>query len=133
MLGDTASGDRLYQPIVQNWQGLVQARHVSPEAVSGYLYQEGSEGVDSYGLSKLGKPRIAKNAPWNGGVTWAKDKNNNPWISISCQGLGASVWYPCKDHQSDEADSAEIHITAPSELVSVANGKLRKKIINKRI
>ena len=78
-----------------------------------------------------GKPRVAKNAPWDGGVTWAKDKNNNPWISISCQGLGASVWYPCKDHQSDEVDSAEIHITAASDLVSIANGKLRKKVINK--
>ena len=78
-----------------------------------------------------GKPRIAINPPWDGGISWAKDKNKNPWISISCQGLGASIWYPCKDHQSDEADSAELHITAPRELVSVANGKLRNKVDNK--
>ena len=78
-----------------------------------------------------GKPHVAKNAPWDGGIVWARDKNKNPWISIACQGLGASVWYPCKDHQSDEPDSAELHITAPSELVSVGNGRLRSKIDNK--
>ena len=78
-----------------------------------------------------GKPHVAKNAPWDGGIVWARDKNKNPWISIACQGLGASVWYPCKDHQSDKPDSAELHITAPSELVSVGNGRLRSKIDNK--
>ena len=78
-----------------------------------------------------GKPHVAKKAPWDGGIIWARDKNKNPWISITCEGLGASVWYPCKDHQSDEPDSAELHITAPSELVSVGNGKLRSKIDNK--
>ncbi len=78
-----------------------------------------------------GKPHVAKNAPWDGGIVWARDKNKNPLISIACEGLGASVWYPCKDHQSDEPDSAELHITAPSELVSVGNGRLRSKIDNK--
>ena len=77
-----------------------------------------------------GKPRIARNPPWDGGVIWKRDKNNNPWITIACQELGASVWYPCKDHQSDEPDSAELHITAPSNLVSVGNGRLRKKTNN---
>ena len=78
-----------------------------------------------------GKPHVAKKAPWDGGIVWARDKNKNPLISIACEGLGASVWYPCKDHQSDEPDSAELHITAPSELVSVGNGRLRSKIDNK--
>ena len=78
-----------------------------------------------------GKPHVAKNAPWDGGIVWARDKNKNPLISIACEGLGASVWYPCKDHQSDEPDSAELHITSPSELVSVSNGRLRSKIDNK--
>ena len=56
----------------------------------------------------------------------AKDKAKNPWISIACQGLGASVWYPCKDYQSDEPDSAEMHITAPSDLIAVSNGRQTK-------
>ena len=48
-----------------------------------------------------GKPVIGKRPPWDGGLIWAKDKSNSPWVSIACQGLGASVWYPCKDVQSD--------------------------------
>ena len=78
-----------------------------------------------------GKPHIAKNPPWDGGMVYKKDKAGNPWISIACQGTGASIWYPCKDHQSDEPDSAELHITAPSDLVSVSNGRLRNKINNR--
>ncbi len=74
-----------------------------------------------------GKPRIAKHAPWDGGLVWQRDKNNNPWVSIACQGLGASVWYPCKDHQSDEPDSAEMHITCPDTLTAVGNGRFRGK------
>jgi aminopeptidase N len=77
-----------------------------------------------------GKPKIAIRPPWDGGLIWKKDKNNNPFVSIACQGLGASVWYPCKDHQSDEPDSAEMHITIPDSLVCVGNGKLRGKLNN---
>ena len=72
-----------------------------------------------------GKPKVAKNAPWDGGIIWTKDKAGNPWVAIACQGLGASVWYPCKDYQGDEPDSAEMHFTAPSDLVTVSNGRLR--------
>lgn len=77
-----------------------------------------------------GKPTIAVRPPWDGGLIWTKDKSNSPWVSIACQGLGASVWYPCKDIQSDEPDSAEMHITCPDTLVCVGNGRLRGKIIN---
>jgi aminopeptidase N len=77
-----------------------------------------------------GKPKISKKAPWDGGIVWARDKQHNPWISIACQGLGASIWYPCKDYQGDEPDSAEMHITAPSDLISISNGRLRSKIDN---
>jgi aminopeptidase N len=72
-----------------------------------------------------GKPPIAKRPPWDGGLIWKKDKNTNPWVSIACQGFGASSWYPCKDHQGDEPDSAEMHITVPDSLVCVGNGRLR--------
>ena len=77
-----------------------------------------------------GKPRIAKRPPWDGGITWTRDKQGNPWITITCQGLGASVWYPCKDYQGDEPDSAEMHITAPSDLIAISNGRMRSKIDN---
>lgn len=77
-----------------------------------------------------GKPRIAHRPPWDGGVIWKKDKQKRPWVSIACQGLGASVWYPCKDHQADEPDSAEMHITVPDTLMCVGNGRYRGRIEN---
>ena len=72
-----------------------------------------------------GYPREAVNPPWDGGFSWKKDKNNKPWIGVSCQGLGASVWWPNKDHQSDEPDSMRIKVAARSPLKIVANGDLR--------
>lgn len=77
-----------------------------------------------------GKPQVAKLPPWDGGLVWTHDSKDNSWISIACQGIGASVWYPCKDQQYDEVDSASIHITAPENLVSVSNGRLRSKSTN---
>ncbi len=76
-----------------------------------------------------GKPRIAVRPPWDGGLIMKKDKNKNPWVTIACQGLGASVWYPCKDHQSDEPDSAEMHIRIPDSLFCVGNGQFRGKTL----
>ena len=72
-----------------------------------------------------GIPREARNPPWDGGWIWKKDPQGNPWISAACQGLGASVWYPCKDIQSDEPDSASMHIITPDTLQAVGNGRLR--------
>ncbi len=70
-----------------------------------------------------GNPKVATNPPWDGGFIWKKDSKGNPWVSVACQGLGASVWYPCKDHQLDEPDSASLEITVPENLVVVGNGK----------
>jgi aminopeptidase N len=81
-------------------------------------------------VSFHGKPRIARRPPWDGGLIWRKSKDGSPWVSIACQGLGASVWYPCKDHQADEPDSAEMHITIPDTLSCVGNGHFRGKINN---
>jgi aminopeptidase N len=71
-----------------------------------------------------GKPRVAKNAPWDGGVVWTKDKDGNPWISVACQGMAAQVWFPNKDHQKDEPDSVTLHFKVPKDLVAVSNGRL---------
>lgn len=71
-----------------------------------------------------GQPREAKQPPWDGGFVWAKDKNNRPYISTACQGIGASVWWPCKDHMCDEVDSMRIVLDTPSGLMGVSNGRL---------
>ena len=77
-----------------------------------------------------GIPRPALHPPWDGGVIWSKDEKGNPWISVACQGLGASVWYPCKDHQSDEPDSASLSMIVPDTLTAIANGRLRNEMNN---
>lgn len=72
-----------------------------------------------------GKPIVAKSPPWDGGVVWTKDKKNNPWVSIACQGMAAGVWFPNKDHMYDEVDSASISITVPKTVLAVSNGRMR--------
>ena len=72
-----------------------------------------------------GKPIIAKNAPWDGGFVFKKDRNGKPWIGVACQGTGASLWYPVKDSQSDEPDyGATIKVAVPNGLMDVSNGRL---------
>jgi aminopeptidase N len=77
-----------------------------------------------------GNPKEAIRAPWDGGFSWSKDSKNNPFVATSCQGLGASVWWPCKDHMYDEPDSMSISVTVPKNLTDVSNGQLRKTTEN---
>ena len=72
-----------------------------------------------------GKPKIAVNPPWDGGITWSKDKNGKPFIASTCQGLGASVWWPNKDHMYDEVEDMLISVNVPNNLMDVSNGRLR--------
>ena len=72
-----------------------------------------------------GAPKISNNPPWDDGFTWKKDKNGTDFIATSCQGGGSSIWWPSKDHMYDEPDQGiELSITAPKQLMSVANGRL---------
>ena len=73
-----------------------------------------------------GFPREAIRAPWDGGLSWKKDQNDNHFIATSCQGLGASVWWPNKDHMYDEVDSMQISVNVPKNLTNVSNGRLKK-------
>ncbi len=81
-------------------------------------------GIGSVRIYYHGIPPVAKNPPWDGGVIWQKDRDGNDWISVACQGFGASTWYPNKDIQSDEPDSVEVHLTAPDNVSAVSNGRL---------
>lgn len=72
-----------------------------------------------------GKPRVAKRPPWDGGFTWTKDSQGKPFIATSNQGIGASVWWPLKDHPSEEPDNGvTISVTTPNDLMDVSNGRL---------
>ena len=72
-----------------------------------------------------GKPHVAIQAPWDGGFVWTKDSKQQPWISLACQGMASSVWFPSKDHQYDEVDSCSLHFRAAKELIAVSNGRLK--------
>ena len=71
-----------------------------------------------------GNPLVAKRAPWDGGFVWKKDSNGNDFVGVAVQGTGASLWYPVKDHQTDEPDQgASVKVAVPNGLMNVSNGK----------
>ncbi|QJD97453.1 M1 family metallopeptidase [Mucilaginibacter robiniae] len=82
---------------------------------------------DEFTVYYSGNPTVAKHAPWDGGVIYTTDSLSHAWVATACQGMGASVWWPTKDHQSDEVDSMLISISVPKGLTDVSNGRLRKK------
>ena len=90
------------------------------------LDEQNTDDINSIVVHYEGHPREAKRAPWDGGLSWKKDENGNHFIATSCQGLGASVWWPNKDHMYDEVDSMLISVTNPKGLTNVSNGRLRK-------
>lgn len=86
--------------------------------------------IEEVTVHYAGKPRVAKRPPWDGGFQWTRDANGQWFIATSCQGLGASAWWPCKDHMYDEVDSMLISVTVPDPLTDVSNGQLRRVVQN---
>jgi len=74
-----------------------------------------------------GHPRLALNPPWDGGFVWSRDQNDKPWIGVACEGDGASLWFPSKDHPADEPDSALLEYEVPDNLIAVGNGRFLGK------
>ncbi len=72
-----------------------------------------------------GRPRVAKRAPWDGGLVWGADSLGRRWIATASEGIGASIWWPNKDTRADEPDSQRVAITVPDSLMDVSNGRLR--------
>lgn len=97
------------------------------------LEQEVSKGSKgSIEVAYEGTPVESKNPPWSGGLSWNKDDQGDDFIATSCQGIGASIWWPCKDHGYDEPDNGiNIHITVPENLTAVSNGRLTETTENK--
>ena len=81
---------------------------------------------DEFIVYYSGNPIVAKMAPWDGGFVFAEDGSSKPWVATACQGIGASIWWPNKDHQSDEVDSMLLSVAVPNGLKDVSNGRLRK-------
>lgn len=79
-----------------------------------------------------GNPTVAKNAPWDGGFSWSRDPGGKDFVATSCQGIGASLWWPCKDHMYDEPENGmTINVNVPGDLVAVSNGRLKSQKVEK--
>jgi aminopeptidase N len=91
------------------------------------ILQVGEDHIIS--LTYKGKPPVAPNPPWDGGFVWDRDENNDLWLGVACEHLGASSWWPNKDHLSDKPDSMLINLQIPKDYQAVSNGNLRE-IIN---
>jgi len=113
--------------ITQNGKEL----QYTSEGNAHFIQLEDEQKVGSEGkleISFSGNPVVAKNPPWDGGFTWSRDKNGNPFVATSNQGIGASVWWPCKEHPYDEVDSMLISVEVPNPWIDVSNGRLRNTI-----
>ena len=83
--------------------------------------------LDSFTVIYGGEPIEAERPPWDGGIVWKEDKYGLPFLGVACQGMGASAWWPVKDHLSDEPDSMSVSIIVPDYLMAVSNGNLRSR------
>ena len=82
--------------------------------------------INSVKVYYEGNPKEAVNAPWDGGLSWTRDSNGKHFAATSCQGIGASIWWPNKDHMYDEVDSMLISVNVPKGLMNISNGRLTK-------
>lgn len=140
--GSTSITLRLSEPspviLLDFWHGLttdaveVNKRAVAFEHTTQDLLRVNASSVFEKGtyevkVSYHGKPGVAERAPWTGGFQWSSDGEGNPWIAITCQSEGAKIYFPCKDHPSDEPnEGADMNITVPAGLTVAAPGLLKK-------
>lgn len=92
-----------------------------------YVYfPESLEGEAAHAIEVFyqGQPRQSDKLPWGGGFAWERDSSGNPYVGVACEGDGASIWWPCKDHLSDEPEQVTMHYTVPDSLVAVGNGRI---------
>ncbi len=113
------------EKVVFRGKELTFSREFNAVFVDFPLVKKGSR--EKFTVFYSGKPQVAKNAPWDGGFIFKKDKSGNPFVSVACQGLGASSWWPTKDHQSDEVDSMRISFSVEKNLDCVSNGRFQNK------
>ncbi|AUP80763.1 M1 family metallopeptidase [Flavivirga eckloniae] len=109
---------------VQNGKEL-QIKHDGNAHFINLIEKQKTGDLNAIEIYYEGNPREAVRAPWDGGISWKKDPKGNHFVASSCQGLGASVWWPCKDHMYDEVDSMLISVNVPKNLMNISNGRLK--------
>lgn len=127
---DTTSGN-----VIPEGGNVPEYRKIEMEHTGGQLrvqltrtYQTGEK--FELMVAYYGSPIEAARPPWDGGFTLAQTEDGQPWIAVSCQGEGADLWWPVKDHPSDEPDSMRITLTVPDELRAISNGRHIGRTIN---
>ena len=112
-----------------------QALKFSKKGMIHYVHLVKKQKVGSLEKIKVffkGKPQVSVRPPWSAGFTWKKDMGGNDFIATSCQGQGASVWWPCKEHMYDEPENGiDIKVTVPKNLTAVCNGRLKSMRVHK--
>ena len=74
-------------------------------------------------IAYAGAPRVAPNAPWDGGFVWATTVDGKPWIATAVQPEGCDIFWPCIDSPLAEPGRVDLHITVPSDLAAPSNGR----------
>lgn len=74
-------------------------------------------------IAYAGKPRVAPNAPWDGGFVWSTAPTGEPWIATAIQGEGCDLLWPCIDSPLAEPARVDLHITVPTGLSAPSNGR----------
>ena len=122
---DSYSGSSLDSTLTFVYNPFIQYNQIVSQGNAWFIEfpQESWNSWNKITVFYHGKPREAVNPPWDGGLIWEKDANGKPWVTVACQGLGASVWFPCKDSQVDEPKSVNMHYTCDSKLMCVSNGR----------
>ncbi len=111
--------------VVQNGKELTFSSEGSAHFIN--LIDKQRKGkINSVKVYYEGNPKEAVNAPWDGGLSWTRDSNGKHFAATSCQGIGASIWWPNKDHMYDEVDSMLISVNVPKGLKNISNGRLTK-------
>ena len=131
----TASSPKIQVDLFSVWtiDSIVQDRTLLPfERDSDFVFIQLAKPLNTGEKKKItfyyhGHPIVAKKAPWDGGFVWAKDSIGNYWTGVACEGMGASSWWPCKDHLSDEPDSMDMSFDVPQSYTAVGNGRLVKR------
>lgn len=120
---------------IQDLEWLASGKTVNYTHEKGKIWITFPETIKSGTQVKLrieysGIPRVAQRPPWDDGFIWKKAKDGSDWASVSCQGGGADIWWPCKDHPSDEPDSVALHFTVPEKLDCISNGRFVSAVQN---
>ena len=84
-------------------------------------------GRASVQVNYSGKPHVARRPPWDDGFIWTHDSTGHPWVAVTAEGTGGKLYFPCKDHPSEEPnEGAELRITVPEGLVVAGPGLLQR-------